>query len=128
MKKIILSLVIIGLIIWGVISLGKREAPKPQPGEREIEQEASVPTETTPEIISYQGKEGVDALTLLKEKAEVVTEDFEGKPMVKSINGVEANEQNFWAFYVNGEMSMVGAAEYKTKDSDQIEWRYQPIQ
>lgn len=127
MKKIIVSLIIIGLVIWGIVSLNKRQPPEPRQGEKEIEGLVEAPQPQTPEPITYQGKEGVDALSLLKEKVQVETQDFGDKPMVTSINGVKADEKNFWAFYVNGKMSEIGASDYKTKDSDQIEWRYQPV-
>lgn len=140
MKKVIIYLAIIGLIIWGMVSLGKRQPPKPQPGEREIEQPVSVPAEVpsqatvTPEPISYPGKDGVDALTLLKEKAEIETQDFGDKlypakrgELVTAINGVKGDDKNFWALYVNDKMTETGASELKTKTIDKIEWRYQPL-
>ena len=73
-------------------------------------------------MFEYRGIDGVDALTLLKEKAEV---ELDGVGMVVSIDGTKANSEKreFWAFYVNGEMAQVGATDYKSKDTDIIDWR-----
>jgi hypothetical protein len=70
----------------------------------------------------YDGKEGIDALTLLKEKT-AVEQDKSG--MVVSINGrkTETEKREFWGFYVNGEMAQVGSADFKTKDTDVINWK-----
>jgi len=70
----------------------------------------------------YSGKEGVNALMLLKEHA-VVHESTPG--FVDSINGgkAESSKHEYWAFYVNGKLASVGAAQYITHDKDQIEWK-----
>jgi len=70
----------------------------------------------------YDGKEGIDALTLLKEKTEV---EQDGTGMVVSINGRKADNEKreFWSFYVNGVQASVGSADYKTKDNDIIDWK-----
>lgn len=72
--------------------------------------------------LSYRGKEGKDALSLLKEQAAVV-QDKSG--LVTAINGRKADtvKREYWAFYVNSKMAEVGPLEYKTKDTDMIEWK-----
>lgn len=74
------------------------------------------------EKVSYAGKTGKDALTLLKEKA-AVEQDKSG--MVVSINHQKADgkKKEYWAFYVNGKLAEVGAGDYQTKDTDRIEWK-----
>ena len=81
-------------------------------------------TESTPEVVSYQGEEGKTALALLQENAEVEMSGEGEMAFVTSINGVEADSSHqFWAFYVNGEQAQVGAGSYTTKASDEIEWK-----
>lgn len=89
---------------------------------------AVLPAETTnqqqqnPDYYSYQGKDGVDALSLLKQKASVE----ESQPgFVTSINGrkTDQKKKEFWSFYVNGKMAEVGSADYVTKSTDKIEWK-----
>lgn len=73
---------------------------------------------------SYQGKDGVDALSLLKQKAKIE----ENQPgFVSAINGRRADPQKkeFWAFYVNNKLAEVGAADYVTENTDKIEWKIQ---
>ncbi|MBI4054418.1 MAG: DUF4430 domain-containing protein [Candidatus Doudnabacteria bacterium] len=89
----------------------------------------AVSPENTVKIFSYQGIEGVDALTTLKELYQVETKDF-GPGLgefVQSINGVKPASNEFWAFYVNGESSNVGASSYVAQANDQIEWRMEKI-
>lgn len=79
-------------------------------------------TTVSQDSVSYSGRAGVDALTLLEEKGKV-----EKTPagFVSAINGRTADEgkREYWSFYVNGEPATVGAAEYKTFDADNIEWK-----
>lgn len=74
------------------------------------------------DYVSYNGKDGIDALTILKEKTEM-KQDASG--LVFSINTRKADtkQQEYWAFYVNGKLSEVGPADYKTKNGDTIEWK-----
>ena len=74
------------------------------------------------DYFSYKGKDGKNALTLLKEKTTV---EEAGKGFVSSIAGraADKNKHEYWAFYINGKLASVGASDYSTKDSDAIEWR-----
>lgn len=74
---------------------------------------------------TYQGETGKNALELLKANADVQTETSDFGEMVTSINGQAGGGDKYWAFFVNGEMSSVGAADYATKDSETIEWKLQ---
>ncbi len=80
--------------------------------------------------IKYKGQEGKTALELLKTMHQVQTKEFTGiGEFVESIDGVQTDSKtNFWSFYVNGRQSPVGAGEYKTKDSDEIEWKIETIE
>ncbi len=79
--------------------------------------------------VSYYGKEGQSALSLLKQYTQVETEEFTGiGEYVVSINGVESDStNNFWSFYVNGEQAQVGAGDYITQNNDFIEWRLEDV-
>lgn len=79
---------------------------------------ATAPKDT----VTYQGKSGKNALSLLKEVA-LVQQDSSG--LVIGVNGRVANSQKreYWAFYVNGKLADVGPADYVTRDSDRIEWK-----
>lgn len=74
------------------------------------------------DYILYKGKEGKDALSLLKETT-TVEQDSSG--LVISIKGRKADsaKHEYWAFYVNKKMASVGPADYKTRNEDVIEWK-----
>jgi hypothetical protein len=78
--------------------------------------------EAKQDTITYDGEEGKDALTLLKNIANV---EQNSSGLVTGIDGRAAAEskKEYWAFYVNGEMAPVGPAEYQTKNEDKIEWK-----
>lgn len=76
---------------------------------------------------SYFGQEGRSALELLKDRYRVETKEYGFGEMVQSINGVAADKDHFWAFYINGEMAQVGAGEYSTSNGELIEWKLEEI-
>ena len=85
--------------------------------------------ETQKQVFSYEGVEGIDAMSLLKEKYEVQIQDF-GPGLgefVETIGGIAPGADEFWAFKVNGETANVGASQYVTKTGDVIEWELEKI-
>lgn len=95
----------------------KTETPTPTPAKTE----AAVLSASS-DTVTYQGQKGKDALSRLKEIAQV-EQDVSG--LVVSINGRKADSsaKEFWGFYVNGQMASVGPADYQTQDTDKIEWK-----
>lgn len=90
-------------------------------------------TQVTPAVASvqtftYEGVDGKTALDLLKEKADAQVQESSIGSFVTSINGTENTSEQFWMFYVNGELAPMGADQYQTKNGDQIEWRFESIQ
>lgn len=66
-------------------------------------------------------KEGSTVMEALQEKYDVV----EDKGFITTIDGKEQNvdgNNKWWMYTVNGEMANVGAAEYKLKDGDKVEF------
>ncbi len=79
-------------------------------------------------VIEYNGEDGKNALTILKSKYTVGTQEFSGiGEFVTSINGVTPDSKHFWAFYVNGKSSNIGASQYITKSTDKLEWKLETI-
>ncbi len=77
--------------------------------------------------VSYQGRDGIDVLTLLKENAKIETQDF-GSDLgeyVLSINGKGSEDNYFWTYYVNNVKADLSASKNITKNSDKIEWKYE---
>lgn len=119
-KKLILTLAALLVIGGGTgVIIANQNDPQPTTTVQEVKKSE----------FSYQGVEGKDALTLLKESHTVVTTNYEGVgEMVAVIDGVKPNENQFWGFYVNGEMAQVGASSYITKDADKIVWKLVEIE
>lgn len=75
--------------------------------------------------ISYDGKKGVSAYTLLQKYATVTAKHYSFGYFVTSINGTAGNGPKYWTLFVNGKESQVGASAYITKNSDKITWKLQ---
>ena len=73
--------------------------------------------------LTYQGKDGVTALTLLQQNATIVMSGTGEMAFVTSIDGVTANSSNqYWQLFVNGTSASVGAGSLVTKSTDTIKW------
>lgn len=116
-KRSPLVSVVIVLIAIGMIATYSSlfsGAGNPQPTQDQSQ------VQTTPQTISYQGKDGVDAMTLLKETHTV---DASDQGFVNAIDGVKPAEKQYWALYVNGALADKGAKDIITKSTDSIEWK-----
>lgn len=70
-------------------------------------------------VLTFNGKDGVTAETILKDYPEVVMSGEGEMAYITSVNGIVPNPDNeFWSFNINGEPSMVGVGSYVSKDSD----------
>lgn len=126
---VIWSVIVLLAIVYGVLS-NKADAPSDVVQEQSVpvvqEQVQQVPATTD---VKYQGEDGRNAMNLLKANYRVETQSFgDMGEFVKSIDGIEPDNTHFWALYINGTISQVGAEVYVTKSSDQIEWKLEKIQ
>jgi hypothetical protein len=79
-------------------------------------------------VFSYKASEHKNALDMLKASHEVKTKSFgDAGEFVESIDGTAPDAKHFWAFYVNGQSSNVGAGSYELKDGDAISWKLEEI-
>ena len=81
------------------------------------------------QLFNVYADENKSALDLLKSGHQVETKSFSGVgEYVVSINGQKENTgKSFWALYVNGAQSQVGASDYKPQNGDRIEWKLEEI-
>jgi hypothetical protein len=118
MKKwliIIIAIVLVGSgIIGGIYYKNNQEKTD----------SSSSSEESTSTAIEYNGAEGMSALNLLLELAEVKYENSEVGAYVTEINGLANTDNEFWLYSVNDEQAMVAADKYITKDGDKIKWEY----
>ena len=119
----------IALIIVGFAGLVGGSEPTSDMPEQTVaanSSQASVTRVTSNEdgtVVTYQGVEGQDAISLLKAGAEVVTEDSTLGEYVVAINGVSQTDTEYWLFYVDGQAVPERAADYVSRGGETIEWR-----
>jgi len=96
--------------------------------ELEITSESETPA---PDALTYEftaQTDGITALELLTEQAEVETQDFgSAGAFVTSINGTPSNAQYYWSFFVNGEYAEQGASQTILQKGDTITFTYEEI-
>lgn len=115
-KKIVIAIILIFIIALSTIGVNELKTVSPTAAV----QATISPTAKKITSLSYQGSNGKDALTLLKQQASV-EQDHSG--LVVSIDDTKPIGHAYWAFYVNGKLASVGPAEYVTKNGDKIEWK-----
>lgn len=110
--SIVIVLIAIGMIATYSSLFSGAGNPQPTQDQSQVQ--------TISQSISYQGKDGVDAMTLLKETHSV---DASDQGFVNAIDGVKPAEKQFWSLYVNGKPSDLGAKDTITKSTDSVEWK-----
>lgn len=124
MRSKLLILVVLSVVVVAAIFSFVQRSQKQQ--EPQLQSSASAQTAATE--VSYKGKEGKNALELLKGAYKTQTKEYPGVgEFVTAIDGKTADDKHFWAFYVNGEQSQVGAGSYQTKEGDTIVWKLEEI-
>lgn len=121
-KTKILTAATLGLAAIGLLAVVlQRQTQQPPQQTLLTPTPTAVPQKVT-NTFSYKGEDGKDALTLLKSKTDV---EQDNSGLVVSINKKKADssKREYWAFYVNGELSSVGPKDYITKNADLIEWK-----
>lgn len=77
------------------------------------------------QVVAYDGEDGKNALELLKNKAEIQTQDSSIGIFVVGINNISDSEDHFWLLYVNGELAQSTPDKLVTKNGDKLEWRFE---
>ena len=87
--------------------------------------------EEEPQIFKAEGKEGITAFDLLKNKAEesglvLKTKTYDIGVMIEAIGEKENGQDGkYWLYYVNGEMASVSADKEEIKPGDEIEFKFE---
>ncbi len=115
----VLGIVIVGAGIWWFTNYPISFRPQSAGDQATVNENVNAGP-TLPTTISYTGEDGATVLELLKRNHEVI----ESSGFVEGIDGRVGSSNNYWLWYVNGQEGPVGAAEYKTKAGETIEWRF----
>lgn len=119
-KKLEIFVIVAIIAVIGIIY-----ALTKQPVKAPTIQDTAKQTEVS--SVKYQGVEGKTAFELLKSQHSVEANHYDFGDLVSSIDGITPDKNHFWAFYVNGKFSDVGASAYVTKSSDVIEWKLEEV-
>ena len=137
MKKNIYLILGIVIVIAGIYFYTQQTNPNPSPASTSS---AQLETFSVEQKITYSGikpdetlqnvtiRNSQTALDTLQSTKTIETKDSSFGKFVESIDGVKGDDKNFWAFYVNGAQSQVGASSYQLKPNDKVEWKYEKIQ
>jgi len=68
--------------------------------------------------------ENITALELLQKENNVNLTYSKYGAFVECINAICSNNDDYWMYYVNGEMASVGAGDYSVRNNDTIEFKY----
>lgn len=132
-SKIIISLFVIAILaiagVWVFNYANKDTDTTSKESTQQLSTVSLINSSEDGKTVTFIGVEGQSALALIKQYAKVETQEYPGLgEYVVSINGVASDStNNYWAFYVNGEASQVGAGDYITKADDDIEWRLEDV-
>jgi len=127
--KIIFSLILaIGIVTGcGTDGIDTNDHPSTTGQEevQNVEVDIVISQENGKEILAEETLDVEEGSTLL----EVMEDNFdieEEAGLIHSINGIQAEDDQpyAWMFDINGEMSMVGAADYELEDGDLVEFDF----
>lgn len=121
--SVVIFLVILGLV--GIFVGPAAEKNKTDEGVAGIESQAMP---TTVKTIAYDGQEGKTALAILQETHKAEVQESSMGSFVAAIDDTENQTDTFWMLYVDGKLASVGADQYKTKDGEKIEWRFEKFE
>lgn len=86
---------------------------------------------TSTKTYNLTTREGETAMAITEQASQqhgiqLSTKEFSFGKMVETIDGVSSDQSanKYWTLYINGQMSNVGASDYKLKSGDTITWKY----
>lgn len=125
-KKISIILAVIALV--GCAVIGQQYVVNKNIHRESMTQSKEVNITITVEDQTKEVKveEGLSVMDIMKENYSLQTQ-YDGT-FISGIDDVVADENNFIAFNINGEMSMVGAGDYFPVNGDNIDFKLTPLQ
>lgn len=70
---------------------------------------------------------GQKALELVESQAELKLKEYDFGVMIEGVNGLMADNKNYWAVYLNGEYAQTGIAQIKLQKDERLELKYEEI-
>lgn len=125
-KKI--SIILTVVVLVGCAVIGQQYVVNKKTASESITESKTINVTITVEnqIKEIKAEEGLSVMDIMKENYDLQTQ-YDGT-FISGIDDIVADETNFIAFNVNGEMSMVGASDYYPVSGDSIEFKLTPLQ
>lgn len=120
-NKIGLTLVFLSFIFGVVIGYNDTHIQKKENTSIEDVEMVNISISVEGKSKDIEVKKGLSVMDIMKENYDLQTQ-YDGT-FISGIDDVVADETNFIAFYINGEMSTVGAGDYIPNDGDNIEFK-----
>ena len=122
-KKYLVPVILIlaAISIW-IFALTPNETVTPEP---------EVITEVAEQIQEYlftSENDEQNAFDLLSSQVEVNYKEYDFGIFVDGLDGLMADKEHFWAFYVNGEFAIKGVKQTTLQKGDVMEFKYQLIE
>ena len=135
MNKNILVLAGVALIGLGIaLYRGPLMSPSPSSPDSPTESLPSTVAPSDLEVLPFAREfeytateSGQTALDLLKQYNIIEVKEFGFGTMITGIEGLMADENNYWAFYVNGEYAKQAADQTDLNVGDKIRFVYEPV-
>ncbi len=70
---------------------------------------------------------GQNALELVESQVELSLKKYDFGVMIEGVNGLMADNKNYWAIYQNGEYAKTGIAQIELQKDESVELRYEEI-
>ncbi len=87
-------------------------------------------TDTIDKTTSYiftAEKDNQNALRLINKHVKLGTKKYSFGIMIESVNGIKADKDSFWAFYINNKFAQKGVSDTFLSKGDKIELRLEKI-
>lgn len=135
--KIFSGIFVIALAILIVVGLSSKNNTTTSTIKTTTEQNRTFPITlsiehpTAPKTYTMTAQEGETAMAVTEKASQqydlqLGVKEYSFGKMVESIDGLSADQSanQYWTLYINGQMSNVGASDYKVKSGDTISWKY----
>jgi hypothetical protein len=81
------------------------------------------------QVITLSASEdNTSAWDLLIANHQIIFQEYDFGVFIEGIDGLKADQENFWAIYVNGEKSQTGISDIVLNANDVLEFKYEAIE
>ncbi len=135
MKKNLIALLGVVVVTVGIVAYAGPLMSQLKPAGQPTSQDTTVdlaPTELdvipfAKEFEYIATQSGQTALDLLKQNNIIEVKEYGFGTLITGIDGLMADEKNYWAFYVNGEYAKQAADQTNLNAGDTVRFVYEPV-